>query len=97
MKIPQQDCWSMQLSDYNLTFIHIRGTDNILVDTISRVKILEIYTELLENPRKVALNTTEECIGEVVANKIQILNTDRLHAEQKKDTNCRNLAAQLAL
>ena len=28
----------MGLSGYNLTFVHIKGTDNILADIISRVK-----------------------------------------------------------
>ena len=53
--------------------------------------MLEMYTEPLENPN----SNTEECIEEVVANKVQTLSTDRLWAEQKKDTNCRNLVAQL--
>ena len=73
--------------EYNLTFVQ-KGTDNILVDAISRLKTLEIYTEPLDNPGIAAPNTTEECIGEVVANKIQTFSTDRLHAEQKKDINC---------
>ena len=94
MKIPQLDPWSIKLSDYNLTFVHIKGTDNILADAISRLKILEIDTEPLNNPKTAALNNTEECISEVVANNIPTLRSDRLHAEQKKDTNCTNLAAQ---
>ena len=71
IKIPKLDHWSMKFSDYNQTFIHIKGTDNIQMDTISRLKTLEIYTHPLENPKTAALNNTEECIAEVVANKIQ--------------------------
>ena len=41
----------MELSDHNLTFVYIKGTDNILVDAISRLKMLEIYTEPLENAK----------------------------------------------
>ena len=83
MKIPKLDLWSMELSDYNLTFIHIKDTDNILADAISRLKMLEIYTETLENPKTVALSYTEECIAKKVANNILTLRTDRLHAKQK--------------
>ena len=56
--------------------------------------MLEMYIEPLENPKTAALNNTEECIAEVVANKIQTLSTDGLHAGQTKDFNCRNSAAQ---
>ena len=85
----------MELYDYNLTFVCIKGTDNILADAISRLKTLDINMELLENHKTAALNNAEECITEVVANKIQTLNTDRHHAEQNKDINCKNVATQL--
>ena len=49
--------------------------------------------EPIQNERTDAHNSTEESIAEVVANKIQTVNTGRLHAEQKKDSNCRNFAA----
>ena len=54
---PKLGPWSMELSDYNLTFIHIKGTENILADTISRLKTLNIYMKPLENPK--TLNNTE--------------------------------------
>ena len=57
----------MELSHYNLTFVYIKDTENIHVDTISRLKTLDIYTQAPENP-KTTLNT-DECTGEVVANK----------------------------
>ena len=85
----------MELSDYNRTFVHIKCTGNILVDAISRLKMLEIYTAPLDNPKAVTLSNTEECTAEVVGNKVQSLSTDRLYAKQKKDTKCRNLAPQL--
>ena len=58
------------------------------------LKILEIYTEPLKIPKTAALSNTEECIAEVDANKIQTLSPDKLCAEQRKDTNCSNLADQ---
>ena len=70
MKIPKLNHWSLELSDYNLTFVHIKGNDNILVDAISRLKVLEKYMELIENLRTDAPNSTEECIAEVVAYKM---------------------------
>ena len=60
------------------------------MDAISRLRWWKIYIEPIENPKTAALRNT----AEVVANKIQTLSTDRLHAEQKKETNYRNLAAQ---
>ena len=62
MKIPKLDYWSMKLSDYNLTFVCIEGTDNILVYAISSLKTLDIYMEPLENPKIAAFNNTEECM-----------------------------------
>ena len=69
MKIPKLDHWLVELTDYDLTFVYIRGTGNILADT--RLKTLDIYIEPLENPKTAASNNTEECITQVVANKIQ--------------------------
>ena len=94
MKIPMLDQWYMELSDYNQTFIHIKSTENILMDAISRLKILDIYIEPLDNV-KTALNDTKECIVEVGANELQALSVNRLlHARQKKDIHCRDVAAQ---
>ena len=33
----------MELGDYNITFVHIKGSNNILADAISRPKVLDIY------------------------------------------------------
>ena len=85
----------MELSDYNLTFAHIKGSNNILGDAISKVKTLDIYRDPLENPKLAATRDTEECIAEVVTNNIQTVSVDRLWTEQRKDINCRNLAAHL--
>ena len=42
--------WSMELGVFNITFVHIQGTFNILADTISRLKTLNIYKETLDSP-----------------------------------------------
>ena len=73
----------MELLDYNLVFVHIRVHDSILADTIIRLKVLDIYKEPIGNQRTDTHNIIEECIAEVVSNKLQTLNTKRLHAKQR--------------
>ena len=94
MKRPMLNHWSVELSDYNITFVPIRGCNNILAIAISWLKTLDIYRDPLENQTVRAINDTEKCIAEMVTNNIHTLSSDRLHAEQKKDITCRNLAVQ---
>ena len=35
MKIAKLDRWTMLLQEYDMTFVHIKGKDNILTDAIS--------------------------------------------------------------
>ena len=35
----------MELADYNITFLHIKGKNNVLVVSISMLKTLNIYKE----------------------------------------------------
>ena len=51
IKIPMLNRWSMELADYNITFVHIKGKNNLLVGAISRLKMLYIYKEPVENPK----------------------------------------------
>ena len=51
VKIPKLNRWSVELVDYNIKFIHIKGKHNTLADTISRLKMLNTYKEPLENPK----------------------------------------------
>ena len=60
MKIPKPNQGQWNYQDYNLTFVHIKGTDNILVDAISRLKTRDIYMKPPENPKTAAPNNTEE-------------------------------------
>ena len=71
----------MELSDYNLTFIHIKGSNNILADAVSRLKILDIYKELLDHPKA---SDTITCIAVMVSSNIQTLSIDKLCTEQKE-------------
>ena len=54
----------MELSDYNLIFIHIKGGNNILADAISRLKTLDIYMIPLDYPKT---TNTMICIAEMIA------------------------------
>ena len=36
--MPKLDQWAMESADYNITFIHIKGSNNILADAMSRLK-----------------------------------------------------------
>ena len=36
IKIPKLDGWAMEFTDYNITFVYIKGSNNILADAISR-------------------------------------------------------------
>ena len=40
IKIPKLNRWSMELAEYNITFVHINGKHNILVDAIPMLKML---------------------------------------------------------
>ena len=51
IKIPKLSRWSMELADYNITFVHLKGKNTVLADTISRLKMLDIYKEPMENPK----------------------------------------------
>ena len=43
MERPKLGQWAMKLADYNITFVHIKGSDNILADAISKLKVIYIY------------------------------------------------------
>ena len=48
MKIAKLDKWAMLLQEYNITFVHIKGKDNILADSISKLCTLDIYEKTIE-------------------------------------------------
>ena len=51
MRISKLNHWSLELSDYNLMFFHIKGSNSILADEISRLKTLVIYKDPLVYPK----------------------------------------------
>ena len=54
MNIARLDREAMLLQEYNITFVHIKGKDNILADTISRLHTIDIY----KDPAEVRLQHT---------------------------------------
>ena len=57
----------MELADYNITFVHIQGKNNVLADSISRLKTLNISEEPLENPQTSVVSNTQENVMEICA------------------------------
>ena len=49
MKIAKLDRWVMLLQEYDITFVHIRGKDNILTDAVFRLCTINIYDEAIED------------------------------------------------
>ena len=58
--IAKLDRWVMLLQEYDITFIHIRGKDNILADAISRLCTMNVYDKALENKQHHSLGTQDE-------------------------------------
>ena len=59
MKIVKLDRWTMLLQEYDITFVHIRGKDNILADAISRLCTIDIYEKTIETQHSHAAKTTK--------------------------------------
>ena len=93
MKIQKIDRWTLEILDYNLTFVHIEGSDNILADTISWLQSKNLYHKLLPDPKTLYC----EDISLVITkhpNADSLITTELLIEEQKKDEQCRTLAAE---
>ena len=80
----------MDLADYNKTFVHIKGSSNILVDAISRLKTL--YKQGPNRGSK-KLNASDiQHITEVNTSKMHTLIEKVLCAEQKQDITCKKIS-----
>ena len=58
MKIAKLDRWAMLLQEYDITFVHKKGKDNILANAISRLCTLDIYEKAIETQHSPAVKTT---------------------------------------
>ena len=66
IKITKLKRWSMELADNNIMFVHIEGKNNVLLDTIFRLKALNIYKEPLQNQKTQVHNNTQQGVTEYV-------------------------------
>ena len=92
-KIPKLDQWTMELANCNITFAHIKSSNNILADAISRLKMLDVYKDPIEDPKMLKVRDIEQHITEVNTNKIH-LNNNVLCTEQKCNATYKKLASQ---
>ena len=105
MKIAKLDRWAMLLQEYDITFVHIKGKDNILANGISRLHTLDIYEKAIETQHSPAVKTTTtqqedtiECIQHIDSAPLpQSLNMDSttLCTLQKQDKFCKDKACEL--
>ena len=91
MKIPKLNNWSIEFSDYDLMFVQIKSSNNILAGAISRLKTLDIYEEPLYNPKTSHAMTH---IIEIVTTDLQTISINKLYTKQKRDIHFRKLAVQ---
>ena len=104
MKIVKLDRWVMLLQEYDITFVHIRGKDNILADAISRLCTINTYEEAIENHHLPVTQTTTQVDEKVEqlqhidsSQSLQLLsmNSTTLYALQKQDKFCKNKVREL--
>ena len=85
----------MQLTDYNIMSVHIKGTNNVLVDAISWLKTLNIYKEPLENQKMSVVSDMQENGIEICATDMHTISINMLYTEQKWGKMCRKLVSQI--
>ena len=63
IKIAKLDREAMLLQEYNITFVHIKGKDNIFADAISRLCTLDIYERTVETQHSPTTKTPRTQTG----------------------------------
>ena len=81
----------MELTVYNITFVHKKGKN--MVDTISRLKTLNISEEPLKNPETQVVSNTQHIFPEICATSIHTISANILCNEKKWDKTCKILAS----
>ena len=106
MEITKLDRWAMLLQEYDISFIHIRGKDNILADAISRLCTINIYEDLAED-KSLHTPTAQNTAHSIKAtDNVQLLDsgtaqqhlnitTTMLQNLQKPDKFCRKKVCEL--
>ena len=100
MKIAKLDRWAMLLQEYDITFVHIEGKDDILADAIPRLCTIDIYERAIETQHSHVAKTTTTQLDETLE-QIQHVNSSPLPQPlsmnsttlcilQKQDRFCKN-------
>ena len=94
----------MLLQEYDITFVHIKGKDNILADTISRLHTLDIYEKAIETQHSPTVKTsitqqegTIDLIQHIDSAPLPQslnMNSTSLQMLQKQDKFCKNKAGK---
>ena len=105
MKIAKLDICAMLLQEYDITFVHIKGKDNILANAISRLCTLDIYEKAIETKHSPVVKTTTTLQENTVEHIQHIdsaplprslkMNSATLHTLQKQDKFCKSKAHEL--
>ena len=96
----------MLLQEYDITFVHIRGKDNILTDAISRVHTINVYDDAVEDKQQHSPNMQDTTHSSKVTEGIQLLDsrtppqllnitTAMLQSLPKEDMFCKNKVHEL--
>ena len=88
IKIPKLNSGSMELADYKISFVHIKGKHNILADTISRLKLLNIY----EEASSMNSYNSQSVVTEICATSMHNIDSGTFCNEQKWDKTCKMLS-----
>ena len=105
MKIVKLDRWAMLLHEYDITFVHINGKDNILTDAISRLCTIDIYEKAIETQHShvtkkttTQLDATVEQIQHLESSplpQLSNMNLTTLYTLQKQDKFYKNKGCKL--
>ena len=74
MKIAKLDRWVMLLQEYDITFVHIKGKDNILENAFSTLCTIDIYKKATETQHSHAVKTANPQLDNTVE-KLQHVNS----------------------
>ena len=85
----------MELADYNIMFVHIKGKNNVLVDSIPWLETLNIYDEPLEKPKAQGVNNAQVVMVRCATN-MHTVSTSMLSNEETWDKTCKIIASQIS-
>ena len=90
----------MLFQEYDITFVHIRGKENILAEAISRLCTVDIYEKAIETQHSHVTKTATTQLDETIEQIQQVdsspllqllnINSTTLCTLQKQDKFCKN-------